>query len=100
MNNDYRIHAAHCCKWHGCKYGDPGCPVVSGEVEQECLCESCYEYLQDEDYYRQVIKDIDEIKRFKMTKNNMSWTECKNCIYWNDCENKESRDGCYLGEEE
>ena len=28
------VHAAHCCKWHGCKYGeDEICPVVLGNVE-------------------------------------------------------------------
>ena len=27
----------------------------------------------------------------------MEWTECKNCIYFDECENKEDRDGCYCG---
>ena len=22
---------------------------------------------------------------------------CSQCIYWEECENKESRDGCYFG---
>ena len=26
-------HATHCCITHGCKYGDPDCPVVTGAVE-------------------------------------------------------------------
>ena len=30
----------------------------------------------------------------------MEWTECKNCIYFDDCENKENYDGCYCGERE
>ena len=30
----------------------------------------------------------------------MEWTECKNCIYFDECENKEDRDGCYCGERE
>lgn len=25
---------------------------------------------------------------------------CSQCIYWEDCEMKESRDGCYFGEME
>lgn len=25
---------------------------------------------------------------------------CKECTMWEDCENKESRDGCYFGEKE
>ena len=28
----------------------------------------------------------------------MEWTECKNCIYFDECENKEDREGCYCGE--
>ena len=23
---------------------------------------------------------------------------CSQCIYWEECENKENRDGCYFGE--
>jgi hypothetical protein len=25
---------------------------------------------------------------------------CSQCIYWEDCENKEGRDGCYFGAKE
>lgn len=25
---------------------------------------------------------------------------CSQCVYWEECENKESRDGCYFGEED
>ena len=35
------VHASHCCKTHGCKYGDNDCPVVSGEVEAKYSCEDC-----------------------------------------------------------
>ena len=28
------------------------------------------------------------------------YVACKECIMWEDCENKESRDGCYFGEKE
>ena len=34
-------HASHCCKQHGCKYGDENCPVEHGVVEQQYPCESC-----------------------------------------------------------
>ena len=27
-------------------------------------------------------------------------TQCKNCIYFDDCTTKESDDGCYFGNEE
>ena len=30
----------------------------------------------------------------------MDWVVCKECIYFEDCENKEDRDGCYFGEDE
>lgn len=36
------VHATHCCKRHGCKYGgEDRCPVVRGEVAQEYPCEMC-----------------------------------------------------------
>ena len=65
MRNDIGVHAGHCCKWHGCKYSDPDCPVVADKVKQEYLCEYCYEELSDEDYYRQVVKNIEEMKQFQ-----------------------------------
>ena len=68
MRGHIGVHAAHCCKWHGCKYGDPDCPVVNGEVEQEYLCEYCYEDLREEEFYRMVIANIEEIKKWKETR--------------------------------
>jgi hypothetical protein len=65
MADNYSVHISHCCKWHGCKYGDPDCPVMLGKVEQEYLCEYCYEYLENEDYYHQVVREIDEMKQFR-----------------------------------
>jgi hypothetical protein len=59
------VHASHCCKWHGCKYGNEDCPVITGKVKQEYLCEWCNEDLENEEHYRQVLKDIEEMKRFK-----------------------------------
>lgn len=35
------VHATHCCRRHGCKYGDPDCPVVFNRVKQEYPCEDC-----------------------------------------------------------
>lgn len=57
MRGSVGVHVAHCCKWHGCKYGDPDCPVANGEAEQEYLCEDCSNILEEEDlpevvYYR------------------------------------------------
>lgn len=65
MEDNYGVHMSHCCKWHGCKYGDSDCPVVTGKVKQEYLCESCYEDLEKEDYHRRVLQNIEEIKQFK-----------------------------------
>jgi hypothetical protein len=62
MRGSIGVHAAHCCKWHGCKYGDPDCPVANGEVEQEYQCEDCWHILKEERYYRKMVQDIDEIK--------------------------------------
>lgn len=28
------------------------------------------------------------------------FTMCSQCIYWEECESKESRDGCYFGVKE
>ena len=28
------------------------------------------------------------------------FTMCSQCIYWEECDNKESRDGCYFGMKE
>lgn len=33
------VHKTHCCKKHGCKYGDANCPVELGIVKQTYTCE-------------------------------------------------------------
>jgi hypothetical protein len=35
------VHIEHCCRLHGCKYGDCNCPVVLGKIRQDYLCEWC-----------------------------------------------------------
>jgi hypothetical protein len=62
MRGSIGVHAAHCCKWHGCKYGDPDCPVANGEVEQRYPCEYCSELLIEEEYYTGPSREIAEIK--------------------------------------
>lgn len=69
MRGSIGVHAAHCCKWHGCKYGDPDCPVVKGEVEQEYPCEYCSEILKEEEYYKRMAREIDKIKAWWVKKN-------------------------------
>lgn len=68
MEGTIGVHATHCCKWHGCKYGDPDCPVVSGEVKQQYLCWDCDNDLKNEEYYRNKISKIEEIKKFEKGK--------------------------------
>ena len=58
------VHVEHCCKWHGCKYGDENCPVANGKIKQKYLCEWCCEDMDNEDYYREILKDIEEMKEF------------------------------------
>ena len=35
------VHKGHCCKVHGCKYGEEDCPVVLGKVKQTHPCMDC-----------------------------------------------------------
>ena len=59
------VHKSHCCKWHGCKYGDKDCPIVNGEEKQLYLCEDCDEDLESEEHHKQALKNIEEIKVFQ-----------------------------------
>ena len=41
-------HQSHCCIVHGCKYGEyDTCPVCTGQVSQQYLCENCYNDLMN-----------------------------------------------------
>lgn len=68
MSSSVGVHASHCCKWHGCKYGDKDCPVVSGKVEQLYTCDFCDDELAEEEYFREVVKRIDEIKDWRQSR--------------------------------
>lgn len=35
------VHTEHCCREHGCKYGDADCPVATGAQPQSGPCEDC-----------------------------------------------------------
>lgn len=37
----HRLHKNHCCKIHGCKYGESDCPVAASSIEQIVPCEFC-----------------------------------------------------------
>ena len=49
MNNT-GVHATHCCKECGCKYGDEECPVALGQIESiECWeCRDSFEQMIEE----------------------------------------------------
>lgn len=64
MELDYRTHISHCCKWHGCKFGELDCPVATGKIRQEYLCKFCYNDLEDEEYLKETLKNIKEMKQF------------------------------------
>lgn len=49
------VHTSHCCRYHGCKFGDVDCPVYLLEVIQEYPCERCG------DEGRETLKDIPKI---------------------------------------
>lgn len=66
MRGTIGVHASHCCKWHGCKYGDDDCPVASGEIEQLYLCEYCDEVLEGEEDLKKQLIQIQEIKKWKV----------------------------------
>ena len=42
------VHETHCCSTHGCKYGNPKCPVLNGSIKQKYPCEFCEEDEFDE----------------------------------------------------
>jgi len=51
-------HKSHCCVRHGCKYGEPDCPVASGEVEQLYDCESCA-------WDKEEFSELEELRLYK-----------------------------------
>jgi len=44
--NIFAVHDSHCCPEHGCKYGDPDCPVMDG-LASGVTCEDCDDEQQD-----------------------------------------------------
>jgi len=48
---NYGVHQTHCCVFHGCKYGDEDCPVVTKIEDQLYLCEECYTLNQEDNRY-------------------------------------------------
>ncbi len=53
------VHGSHCCKLHGCKYGNDDCTVYHGTEPQQYRQECCD--LDDEilvDAYARVCRDM------------------------------------------
>ena len=57
--NQLGVHASHCCKKCGCKYGSEECPVVTGEVEADFDCMDCENEKQD---LISALENLDEIE--------------------------------------
>ena len=55
----YGVHQDHCCKKHGCKYGDNDCPVEDGTVIQTYICQYGDE-MNDSCFNEEVIKELHE----------------------------------------
>lgn len=50
--DEWGVHRTHCCNKHGCKYGDPDCPVVINLLKQDYPCEICRDEKDNEEFYR------------------------------------------------
>jgi hypothetical protein len=50
--DDWGVHRTHCCNKHGCKYGDPDCPVEINLLKQDYPCEVCSDEKDNEEFYR------------------------------------------------
>lgn len=55
------VHTRHCCRIHGCKYGDADCPVYLGFSTQESPCELCQQDPNDEDYKYVELNNIPKV---------------------------------------
>jgi hypothetical protein len=69
------VHASHCCKRHGCKYGDKDCPVVSGSVKQDYPCEWCDELVGRKSPLREAMYDIMEYCEIHLMMGHLSYDD-------------------------
>lgn len=54
--SDRCVHTEHCCKKHGCKYGDQDCPVFTGKKHQSYPCELCDELLFENQFEQRIVR--------------------------------------------
>jgi len=59
------VHVSHCCVKHGCKYGEPSCPVVNKTALQRYPCEDCV----DGDSFLDDIKLEDDSEKLETLNN-------------------------------
>lgn len=69
------VHTRHCCRVHGCKYGEVDCPVWLVQRSQECPCEVCWEY---------DIKSIESVPKIKIKEIIKRRSECSLLECWDD----------------
>lgn len=62
MINNTGVHAAHCCKECGCKYGEEECPVALGQVNAYYDCSECA------DSFEQLIEQVKNLPVDKKVK--------------------------------
>ena len=59
MVKNHGTHITHCCRIHGCKYGNTNCPVETKTHMQKYVCEQCSDALEEMDemilYYAEVV---------------------------------------------
>lgn len=60
------VHASHCCKHCGCKYGNEECPVVLGIVESIYPCETDHRriFKMTEDEVKQAINQLEVYRNY------------------------------------
>lgn len=51
-------HLSHCCKRHGCKYGNTKCPVALDELLQNNPCEFCRSKSEIEDEIAELQEEL------------------------------------------
>lgn len=81
------VHKAHCCYIHGCKYGDPECPVVNGLTKQDHLCWDCVNPdIEDEPYTMEEIEKLLATKSKRLTYGELrkEWLTYKEKCFWQD----------------
>lgn len=65
-------HQTHCCKIHGCKYGDDECPVVDSSIIQAYPCEDCEEVEEQIRNLKYYVKGLEESLKMDHNKSKLT----------------------------